>query len=392
MRMTIRYGALGLLLLAGAGCTADQPGVDPGEATRPLTLLTSVEQFAGGAQTRVTVDGKNFLDNDRIRVKLICPYVKSTETGESTSGNTSDGFWLLKRHGGGWTTLTAADKCDLNGDGIYSGSADLQQQYLAQQTPYVFTASTWSREVRFLDEESADAMKTVVHYAPVFHADQRLEADFEASDLLWAQSVMQTGTDYVRLNFRHMMALLVVTVEGATTLSDPVLTLEKMPDIDQQELVVGDFFAEKSKVNGLNGYDAYGYQRRYKCTTIDQNGTLLGIGTFSQTAQVKPLTTLDCDGVYTAYRDGDKKTFRLIVPPYAFTAGYPTLWLRDGAERWSLQLDPAALTARTAEPEAGTTEAGTLRFESGKCYPVTMKISKSSETNRTRNANETRNR
>lgn len=371
MRMTIRYGALGLLLLAGAGCTADLPGVDPGEATRPLTLLTSVEQFAGGAQTRVTVDGRDFLDNDRIRVKLICPYVKSIETGESTSGDTSDGFWLLKRNGAGWTTLTAADKCDLNGDGIYSGSPDLQQQYLAQQTPYVFTASTWSREVRFLDGVGADEMKTVVHYAPVFHADQRLEADFEASDLLWAQSVVQTGTDYVRLNFRHVMALLVVTIEGAPALSDPVLTLEGMPDIDQQELVVGDFFADKSKVNGLNGYDAYGYQKRYPCTK-EQNGTLLGIGTFSQTAQVKPLTELG--GVYTAYRDGDKTTFRLIVPPYAFTADYPTLWLRDGAERWSLELDPTALTARTAEPEAGTTEAGTLRFESGKCYPVTMKI------------------
>lgn len=374
MKMTIRYGALGLLLLAGAGCTADLPGVDPGEATRPLTLLTSVEQFAGGAQTRVTVDGKNFLDNDRIRVKLICPYVTTTETGESTGSSTSDGFWLLKRNGGGWTTLSAADKCDLNGDGIYSGSSDLQEQYLAQQTPYVFTASTWSREVRFLDGVGADAMKTVVHYAPVFHADQRLEADFEASDLLWAQSVVQTGTDYVRLNFRHVMALLVVTIEGAPALSDPVLTLEGMPDIDQQELVVGDYFAARSKVNGLNDYDAYGYQKRYPCTK-EQNGTLLGIGTFSQTAQVKPLTDLPRDGVYTAYRDADETTFRLIVPPYAFTADYPTLWLRDGAERWSLQLDPAALTASAAESETGTTEAGTLRFEPGKCYPVTMKIS-----------------
>lgn len=374
MKMTIRYGALGLLLLAGAGCTADLPGVDPGDATRPLTLLTSVEQFAGGAQTRITMDGKDFKDNDRIRVKLICPYVTTTETGESTGSSTSDGFWLLKRKGGGWTTLSAADKCDLNGDGIYSGSSDLQEQYLAQQTPYVFTASTWSREVRFLDGVGADAMKTVVHYAPVFHADQRLEADFEASDLLWAQSVVQTGTDYVRLNFRHEMALLVVTVKGATTLSDPVLTLEGMPDIDQQELVVGDFFAEKSKVNGLNGYDAYGYQKRYPCTK-EQNGTLLGIGTFSQTAQVKPLTELPRDGVYTAYRDAGKTTFRLIVPPYAFTADYPTLWLRDGKSRWSLQLDPAALTASAAESETGTTEAGTLRFEPGKCYPVTMKIS-----------------
>ena len=373
MRMTIRYGALGLLLLAGAGCTADLPGVDPGDATRPLTLLTSVEQFAGGAQTRVSMDGKNFLDNDRIRVKLICPYVTTTETGESTGSSTSDGFWLLKRKGGGWSTLSAADKCDLNGDGIYSGSSDLQEQYLAQQTPYVFTAATGRREVRFLDGVGADAMKTVVHYAPVFHADQRLEADFEASDLLWAQSVVQTGTDYVRLNFRHVMALLVVTVKGAPALSDPVLTLEGMPDIDQQELVVGDFFAEKSKVNGLNGYDAYGYQKRYPCTK-EQNGTLLGIGTFSQTAQVKPLTDLPRDGVYTAYRDADKTTFRLIVPPYAFTADYPTLWLRDGAERWSLQLDPAALTASAAESETGTTEAGTLRFEPGKCYPVTMKI------------------
>ena len=373
MRMTIRYGALGLLLLAGAGCTADLPGVDPGDATRPLTLLTSVEQFAGGAQTRVSMDGKNFLDNDRIRVKLICPYVTTTETGESTGSSTSDGFWLLKRKGGGWSTLSAADKCDLNGDGIYSGSSDLQEQYLAQQTPYVFTASTWSREVRFLDGVGADAMKTVVHYAPVFHADQRLEADFEASDLLWAQSVVQTGTDYVRLNFRHVMALLVVTVKGAPALSDPVLTLEGMPDIDQQELVVGDFFAEKSKVNGLNGYDAYGYQKRYPCTK-EQNGTLLGIGTFSQTAQVKPLTDLPRDGVYTAYRDADKTTFRLIVPPYAFTADYPTLWLRDGAERWSLRLDPATLTASAGESETGTTEAGTLRLEPGKCYPVTMKI------------------
>lgn len=375
MRMTIRYGALGLLLLAGAGCTADLPGDTPADATRPLTLLTSVEQFVGGAQTRVTMDGKDFINNDRIRVKLICPYVKTTETGESTHGNTSDGFWLLKRNDGGWTTLTAADKCDLDGDGIYSGSSDLQQQYLAQQTPYVFTASTWSREVRFLDGVSADNMKTVVHYAPVFHADQRLEADFEASDLLWAQSVVQTGTDYVRLNFRHVMALLVVTIEGATTLSDPVLTLEGMPDIDQQELVVGDFFAAKSKVNGLNDYAVYGYQSRYQCT-MDKNGTLLGIGTFSQTApQVKPLTDLTRDGVYTAYRDANKRTFRLIVPPYAFTADYPTLWLRDGAKRWNLQLDPATLTAPTGESETGTTVLATLDFESGKCYPVTMKIS-----------------
>ena len=373
MRMTIRYGALALLLLAGAGCTADLPGVDPGDATRPLTLLTSVEQFAGGAQTRVSMDGKNFKDNDRIRVKLICPYVTTTETGESTGSSTSDGFWLLKRNGGGWSTLTEADKCDLNGDGIYSGSSDLQKQYLAQQTPYVFTASTWSREVRFLDGVSAAAMKTVVHYAPVFHADQRLEADFEASDLLWAQSVVQTGTDYVRLNFRHVMALLVVTVEGATTLSDPVLTLEGMPAIDQQELVVGDYFAAQSKVNGLNNYDVYGYQHRYKCT-MDKNGTLLGIGTFSEAAQVKPLTSLTRNATYTAYRDADKTTFRLIVPPYAFTADYPTLWLRDGEKRWSLQLDPATLTAPAGESETGTTVSATLDFESGKCYPVTMKI------------------
>ena len=107
---------------------------------------------------------------------------------------------------------------------------------------------------------------------------------------------------------------------------------------------------------------------------MDQNGTLLGIGTFSQAKLVKPLTELPRDGVYTAYRDADNTTFRLIVPPYAFTTDYPTLWLRDGAKRWSLRLDPAALTASAAEPEAGTTEAGTLRFESGKCYPVTMKI------------------
>lgn len=381
MRMTIRYGALGLLLLAGAGCTADLPGVDPGDASRPLTLLTSVEQFVGGAQTRVTMDGENFKDNDRIRVKLICPYVKTVETGESTGSSTSDGFWLLKRNGGGWKALTAADKCDLNGDGIYSGSYDLQEQYLAQQTPYVFTASTWSREVRFLDAVSADAMKTVVHYAPVFHADQRLEADFEASDLLWAQSVVQTGTDYVRLNFRHVMALLVVTVEGATTLSDPVLTLEGMPDIDQQELVVGDFFAAQSKVNGLNNYDVYGYQHRYTCTR-DQNGTLLGIGTFSEAAQVKPLTSLTCDATYTAYRDADKTTFRLIVPPYAFTADYPTLWLRDGNRRWSLQLDPATLTAPAGESETGTTVSATLDFESGKCYPVTMKVNNVKPTGR----------
>ena len=58
-------------------------------------------------------------------------------------------------------------------------------------------------------------------------------------------------------------------------------------------------------------------------------------------------------GTYTAYNAGST-TYRLIVPPCTLSNN-PTFWLRDGAKRYSMQLNQTT-------------------FEAGKQYNITMKL------------------
>ena len=197
----------------------------------------------------------------------------------------------------------------------------------------------------------------VVQYANVFHADQSNPANYKASDVLWAQNIMQTATDMIHFDFHHVMAALKITVADDVPLSDKaVLTIENMPDIDQAEIIVGDMFAAKSKVNSMCGY-----KEKHRCSA-EENGKALGIGVNSN---MKSSTTKfgDRDIFQTATykalrRDNTKKEFQLIVPPCTITN--PVVWIRDGESRWNVALDEKT-------------------FEAGKMYNITLNLQSQTE-------------
>ena len=365
------------------------------EECHEFTLTSEVKPFDGETATRANLDGTGFEDGDWIRLKIICPFVTSSEYGESTWGNSYDAFFLLKRSGGSWTYLTSDDHCDITGSYSYSGSPQLGNFYEAQQTPYVYMASTWSEEKNF---KTADGSH-VLQYSHVFHADQRKAKNYKASDLLWAQQYMQTGAWNVHLNFEHKMACITFELddselkaqkvdtdgnllyiqddqsEGTTITDKPVmvsaplsdnvvLTLEGMPDIDQQEIVVGDYYADASKINS-----GYGYRQKSSCK-FENNGKVLGISVNDDTAKrakVAPMTgnpvpggaysstssAVSNTGTYTAYKE-DNKTFRLIVPPCVLTTN-AQIWIRDGERRYKMQLERKV-------------------FHEGELYPVKVKL------------------
>ncbi len=343
----IIYGALALLL---ASCTADD---DLQEQTGIVSFTTSVSSFEGDETTRTNVAGNAFVQDDKIKLKIICPYSTHTEFGETTYGGSFDAFWLLKWDSAStnWATLTAQDGYDINGDYSPSASPDIYARYLAQATPYVFTAQTWSEEQIFI----AGSSTRVEQYSYAFHANQTSQADYLASDLMWAQTIQQTGSYNVHLSFNHVMSALLISVQADAGLSlsdSAVLTLEGMPDIDQQEVIVGDYYAAKSKVNSSN----YGYKNKHACT-VDENGTVLGIAVIDDTqglAYTKPFTEIAQTATYTAYPVGSL-TYRLIVPPCTLSSA-ATFWLRDGEKRYSMTLNQTT-------------------FEAGKLYNVTMTLS-----------------
>ena len=97
-----------------------------------------------------------------------------------------------------------------------------------------------------------------------------------------------------------MSALLVtVDVDASLGISDnAVLTLEGMPDIDQAEVIVGDYYAAKSKVNSNN----YGYKSKHSCTQAE-NGTVIGVAVVDDSqnkSYTKALSDISQDGIYTA--------------------------------------------------------------------------------------------
>lgn len=330
-------------------CAADE--VTQQDEQGVLSITTSVEDFEGESRTRTNIEGKAFENGDKIKLKIICPFSSHTEFGETTYGNSFDAFWLLKWNdtSKAWVTLEKSDSCDVNGDYSPSAGPNLFERYLAQPTPYVFTAQTWSEEQIFMAGGTR-----VEQYSNVFHADQSREADYKASDLMWAQTIMQTGSYKIHLSFKHVMSALMVTVvpgEGKDISNDAVLTLEGMPDIDQCEVIVGDYYAAKSKVNSNN----YGYLNKHSCT-VDENGMALGVAVISDNdkkASRKAFKDIDQTATYTAYNTGNK-IYRLIVPPCTLTKN-ATFWLRDGGKRY---------TATLSQQE----------FVAGKLYKLTINI------------------
>lgn len=359
------------LLQSLLACSDDVTPFAESNATKGIVTITSdVEPFDGEVMSRVNVDGNNFIDGDFIRMKIICPFVSSTERGETTDGNSYDAFYYLKRSGSNWVRVTSGDGYDISGTYSPSNSPDISSYYEAQQTPYVYVATTWSEERRFVANGSL-----YDHLTPVFHADQTKEKHYRASDVLWAQTFMQTGAWNIHLGFQHKMACLDITIndEGlvdangnAAPISDnAVLTLEGMPDIDQAEIVIGDYYADASKINS-----GYGYRQKSSCS-YENNGKVLGIAVNDETAKrakVAPMTgnpvpggeisstvaTVLNTGTYTAYKQG-MKHYRLIVPPCVLSEN-ATFWLRDGSRRFKVTL-------------------ANMTFEEGKLYPVKLKIS-----------------
>lgn len=338
-----------------------------------VTITSEIEPFVGEVQTRVNVEGDNFINGDFIRLKIICPFVSGTERGEHTDGNSYDSFYYLKRSGNAWVRVVSTDGFDISGTYSNSSSPDIASYYEAQQTPYVYVATTWSEERRFIAPSSASNPRSLYdHLTPVFHADQTKEKHYRASDVLWAQTFMQTGAWNIHLGFQHKMACLDITIDDTNLTAEEkisenaVLTLEGMPDIDQAEIVVGDYYADASKSNS-----GYGYRQKSSCS-YENNGKVLGIAVNDEAAYRAKVARMSGNpaapggenssvvseevpntGIYTAYKQ-ESKHYRLIVPPCSLTAK-AVFWLRDGSRRFTIALDQQ-------------------KFEEGLLYPVTLKL------------------
>lgn len=373
------------------------------EQQREAVLYSDVEDFevvydnepsafAPFAMTRATLDGKGFRNNDLIRLKITCPFTSTTQRGESSDGNSSDGFFLLYRNGSGWSPVTSSFGFDISGSYSYRDSPNFASYYEAQQTPYVFTAITWTEEKLFMGQTGgtdAPTYSIIDQYCNVFHADQTKEENYLASDLMWAQTYMQTGAWNIHLGFQHKMARLEISIddseltepnpdydpndpESSPTLPAPisdraVLTLEGMPDIDQQEVIVGDYYADASKVNSN-----FGYYQKASCS-YENHGKVIGVAVITDTdkrAKTWSLTgnpsctgaadavaggdrngtrwgTIPNTGIYTAHPFGEKK-YLLIVPPCKLDVSIDTgktsddykatFWLRDGERRYKVKM------------------------------------------------------
>ena len=109
-------------------CQADE--ADEALQQGILSFSTSVEDFEGESTTRTNLVGDAFEDGDKIKLKIICPFSSHTEFGETTYGNSFDAFWLLKwdNTSKAWTTLTASDGYDINGDFLSWDRFDLAEE------------------------------------------------------------------------------------------------------------------------------------------------------------------------------------------------------------------------------------------------------------------------
>lgn len=323
-----------------------------------LTIDSSIAFFEDEEEvvTRANVLGTAFEDNDKIRLKIICPFVNDSQLGESTWTGSKDNFWLLKWSEGEWITLPAGDHYDISGSYSDGGGSNLYGIYEAQATPYVYTASTWSEEKLIRDSDG----NLYDYYSSVFHADQTREKNYKASDVLWAQQYTQTGAWNIHLSFNHVMSALLITIDDSylspKISQDAVLTLEGMPAIDQAEIVVGDYYAAKDKSDYR-----YGYKAKAKCE-YKNNGKVIGV--VGENANVHKLSGGVSDtnvtlaavpntATYTCFHESGKQ-YRLIVPPCMLTDN-AVFWLRDDERRFKMTLDRK-------------------KFVQGKLYKITMKV------------------
>lgn len=347
-------------LMMLAACDSQEE--DALQEKHTLTITSSISAFEGDDATRANVAGNAFEPNDMIRLKIICPFAPDWQQGEHTWSGTHDSFWLLKWNNEAWATLKDTDGYDISGSFSNSNSSDIFSVYESQATPYVYTASTWTEEK--LVKVSEDNLRN--YYSSVFHADQSREKNYKASDILWAQQYSQTGTWNIHLNFNHVMSALLITIDDSALptaekiTANAVLTLEKMPAIDQAEIIIGDYYAAKDENNYL-----YGYRQKYTCDYAN-NGKV--IGAVSLKNEVHPFTGGVTDShvthsviantaTYTCY-EASLKTYRVIVPPCTLSTN-ADLWLRNDTKRYKMTLE------RT-------------QFEQGKLYQVVMKLKSAS--------------
>lgn len=319
---------------------------DYSEETKTVTLTTSVAPLKGENGTRANTAGTTFVDGDWIKLKIIAPYSAQTEFGETTYRGSQEGMWLLKYTASGWKNLDASDHCDINGDLAYSAAPNLFGHYEAQQTPYVYTASTWSEEHLFVANG-----QLYDQYCYAFHADQSNERDYQKSDLLWAQTEMATGTDQIHLEFHHKMAVLQLTLKGFTLSDSADVTLEGLPDIDGQEVVIGNKYATRSKVNDAH----YGYREKNATTDDSQNGEVIGIASINEQQQkvvVTPINSIATTGTYRPLNCGSY--YQLIVPPCMLKSNIRVV-VRDGEKRYT------GIVSRK-------------EFVSGYLYPITVTL------------------
>lgn len=361
----IRPHLLALVLTAAAATSCSNDDVAITDAAYDINLTSDIQPFVGQGMSRANLDGNAFMRGDLIKVKIICPFVTGTQMGETTYSYSIDGLYFMKATGsGGWEYVVKADGFDIDGDTKASDSPRISSYHHAQQTPYVFTADTWSEEKNFV--VGKNSMRQ--HQSNVFHHDQHLLKHHLASDVLWAQTIMQTGTTNVHLSFQHKMACLDIIIKedaGVHLTSNTHLTLEKMPDIDQCEIIVGNYYADEDIYS-----TSYGYRQKYSCA-YEYNGTVLGVNEIDEQTgrsmlrllpggakhggsntvySTRPVTT---NGTYTAYKVNDRH-FRLMVPPCLLTEN-AVFWLRDGEQRYSVPLQRK-------------------EFKTGEMYPVELVI------------------
>ena len=365
------------MVLSFAACSADEGEVQeqtPQPTSGVLRLTTSVNSFTGengAAITRTNIEGDAFADGDWIKLKIICPFSQGVEFGETTYSNTADGQWLFKWAGNDWAVITSADGIDVEGDYETDGSYNLFGVYEAQQTPYVYTASTWNENVRFMAPRNpgSTSRRYFSQYCYIFRADQQQQSNYLKNDLLWAQTYMQTGSYDVHLSFNHVMACLKIDISALSLSTNAVVTLEGMPDIDQREVVVGDYYADKAEnlthrsTSSGNVHD-YSYLAKFSCSKAN-NGKVLGIAVIDDSqakAIVYPMTgnpnpnsrtEVENSGVYTAYNAGSG-IYYLIVPPCELVSK-AKFWIRDGETRYSYELERKT-------------------FEQGILYPINIKL------------------
>lgn len=339
-------------------------------------IVPFVEQGEHVPMTRVNMIGNSFESGDLMRLRVIAPYAPSSEYGESTWGSSYDDWRLFLWSGNhaNWGGIPKTLGFDIDND--FEATGRTFTITMPQATPYVFTATTWTEEIHYVLSSAVgsgyESSKVVITFSNVFKADQRSDKNYKASNVLWAQQYMQTGSPHVRLSFEHKMAALQIDIsEFASKLDNTaeapevVMTLENMPDIDQQEVAIGNYYVAKMKSKR-----DYGDYWRCNCSYED-NGKVLGIVVPDETAKhlvQRPFTggVVQQTGIYTAHKL-DANTFTLIIPPYTVPNDVtPTLWLRQGEKRWSAPL---------SLPDHSKNDKQTDRtFESGVRYHVKMQV------------------